>query len=124
MRLYLNTSTEKCEIWLGSSYYSWLAKRELSVKLLKFLQDSLAKEDGDFSSISSIVVFRGPGSYTSLRIGLTVANTLAQSLSVPIVGTIHENWRSEGDERLAEAQSDEIVTPIYLQPAVITKPRK
>ena len=124
MRLYLNTASEKCEIWLGSSYYSWLAKRELSVKLLKFLQDSLAKEDGDFSSISSIVVFRGPGSYTSLRIGLTVANTLAQSLSVPIVGTIHENWRSEGDERLAEAQNDEIVTPIYLQPAVITKPRK
>lgn len=36
--------------------------------------------------LSKIVVARGPGSYTGVRIGVTIAKTLAWSLNIPMVG--------------------------------------
>lgn len=124
MKLYLKTADDVCQIWLDDTKFEWKSERNLSKGLLKFLQQSLEKQKADWSDIDSIVVFRGPGSYTGLRIGLTVANTLADGLEIPIVGTQGNNWQTDGDELLKNNQNHQIVTPIYYQPAVITSPRK
>lgn len=126
MILYLKTADELCQIWLDEQKFTWSAGRELSKGLLQFLQQSLENQRQTWSDVTAIVVFRGPGSYTSLRIGLTVANTLADSLQIPIVGAEGDDWRQTALNRIAQnpTASDGIVTPIYTQDVFITQPRK
>lgn len=38
------------------------------------------------AELSKIVVAKGPGSYTGVRIGVTIAKTLAWTLNIPLVG--------------------------------------
>lgn len=124
MRLYLQTADDWCRLWLNDKLFEQQFGRELSKNLLQFLQQSLESEGRGWSDLTGVVVFRGPGSYTSLRIGTTVANTLADGLQIPIVGSSGENWRAEGDELLKEQTAPQVITPIYYQDAVITQPRK
>lgn len=104
--------------------FSWQAGRDLSDGLLQFLQQCLKEFGVEWADLSGIVVFRGPGSYTSLRIGLTVMNTLADGLNIPIVGTDGETWQAGGLARLEAGDNDKIILPIYLQPVYITQPKK
>ena len=81
----------------------------------------ISKKAGD---ITGIVVFRGPGSFTGLRIGVTVANSLAYSRNVPIVGELGEDWAKKGISRIFAGESDDVVMPEYGGEANITAPRK
>ena len=57
--------------------YEWAAERNLARDMLAYLRDRLAENGASFADISGIGVFRGPGSFTGLRIGLAVLNTIA-----------------------------------------------
>ncbi len=126
--LALKTGDDDCWLWLIDNHqtheFKWTAGRELARGLLKFLKQSLGSLNYDWDDVSGIVVFRGPGSYTGLRIGITVANSLADSLKVPIVGQDGLTWLEEGQKRLASGQDDQLVKPIYVRSPKITKPRK
>jgi universal bacterial protein yeaZ len=126
--LLLKTDQADCYVELRQAerqqQFSWQAGRNLSDGLLQFLQQCLKEFGAEWADLSGIVVFRGPGSYTSLRIGLTVANTMASSLQIPIVGVDDEQWQSDGLARLSAGKDDKIVLPIYLQPVHITQPKK
>lgn len=127
MILLLDTSTPVCKMWLHLEKvhtYEWQADRTLARDLLGYLRDRLAEHGAQFSDISGIGVFRGPGSFTGLRIGMTVLNTLADSLVVPIVAEAGENWREVAVRRLDSGESDHIVLPEYGGEANITKPKK
>ncbi|HMI09224.1 MAG TPA: tRNA (adenosine(37)-N6)-threonylcarbamoyltransferase complex dimerization subunit type 1 TsaB [Candidatus Saccharimonadales bacterium] len=128
MILLLDTSTPVCKIMLVDSdwHYNdeWQADRTLARGLLNYLQEQLQKNGKTFTDISGIGVFRGPGSFTGLRIGLTVLNTMADSLAIPIVGGEGETWRDQVIIKLQSGQNDQIVLPLYGSDAHITKPRK
>jgi len=57
-----------------------------SVRLLPAVKDLLAAAGRTCADLTGVAVSRGPGSFTGLRIGLTVAKTLAQVLSLPVAG--------------------------------------
>jgi len=104
--------------------YEWAAERNLARDMLAYLRDRLAENGVSFADISGIGVFRGPGSFTGLRIGLAVLNTIAHEQRIPIVGVTGDAWREECLVRLQNGRNDEIVLPEYGAEARITKPRK
>jgi tRNA threonylcarbamoyladenosine biosynthesis protein TsaB len=125
MILALKTSADPAEIYLLSdgkviNQKVWLAGRTLARDLLAEIE----KLVGDLATLSGIVIFKGPGSFTGLRIGITTANTLAYSLNVPIVGSVGKNWRTDGLKKLDDKQNDKIVLPEYGALPHITKPKK
>lgn len=105
------------------SYHMWPAHRELATTLLGVIRDQLAHHNASFHDISKVVVFRGPGSFTGLRIGITVANTLAHALGVPIVGEADEHqWLERALTAAQEGRNDTLVLPEYGAEANVTLP--
>ena len=102
----------------------WLADRGLSKGLLRFLEDFLKENHLSFWDVKGLVIFKGPGSYTGLRIGITVFNTYSDTTKIPIVGETGEDWFLKGVKRLECGENDKVVMPKYLAPAHITKQRK
>src|SRR5699024_7344353 len=61
-------------------------KKNHSVRLMPAI-DQLMKEVKVIpEDLTKIVVAKGPGSYTGVRIGLTTAKTMAWALDIPIIG--------------------------------------
>ncbi len=78
----LNVGLAKDDVLIDkTSYYAWQRQSEyMVVEIDKILtKNNVAKED-----ISSLVVSVGPGSYTGIRIALTIAKIMAVALSIPI----------------------------------------
>lgn len=102
----------------------WEAHRQLSDTLLLFIEEMLEQHNADWASLNGVIVFKGPGSFTGLRISITVANTLAQSLTIPVVGTQGETWLERGIAQIEAGADESIVSPEYGGEANITKPKK
>ncbi|OYW83937.1 tRNA (adenosine(37)-N6)-threonylcarbamoyltransferase complex dimerization subunit type 1 TsaB [Candidatus Saccharibacteria bacterium 32-49-10] len=126
----MDTSTPTCRVWLVDDAGAvllqdeWEAGRELSTGILAYIQRILARLDADWDGISGVVAYRGPGSFTGLRIGLTVLNTLSRAQQIPIVGVTGEGWLERGTARLLSGENDTLVMPTYGAAPNITKPRK
>jgi tRNA threonylcarbamoyladenosine biosynthesis protein TsaB len=121
-----SSMTAKLHIVQGgqTNTYEWEAGRTLAKNMLQFLEDKISSHGGSWDDLEGIGILRGPGSYTGLRIGITVLNTLAESLRIPIVGATGDEWVDICLERLSQGETDKVVLPEYGADAHITKPRK
>lgn len=129
MIITLRTDNPDAEIGLYNglkqlSYVTWHADRQLAKELLKMIHGQLQKQNADWQAISGVVVFEGPGSFTGLRIGITVADTLAYGIGAPIVAMQGEDWLHAGITRLQKGENDKLALPHYGAEANITRPKK
>lgn len=96
MKLFIDTtSREKIIIKLDAKKIESEARQDKSQKLLSLIVNGLEKSGKSFKDISEIEVNPGPGSYTGIRVGISVANALAWSLKIPVNG------------------SEQVVVPVY-----------
>lgn len=129
--LLLSLRSDKPEAELGLfedqtqlEHLSWQAHRELSVTIHKQLESLLKKQGKTLHDLQGVVCYKGPGSFTGLRIGLSVANALAYSLNVPIITSSGQQWLRTGIDSLLQGKSDPIALPEYGAPVNITLPKK
>lgn len=102
----------------------WLADRSLADSIHLKIEGLLKGANKDWADIGGIAGFRGPGSFTGLRIGLSVANALAYGLDIPIVGSRGKDWTKAAIKQLLAGKNDKIVLPHYGSLPHITPPKK
>lgn len=128
MILLLDTSTPECRLTLAEGDWryetKWEAERGLAKGLLAYIQSQLEGQGKTWNDLTGLGVFKGPGSFTGLRIGVTVLNTVSYAQGIPIVGETGDDWKETAIQRLLRGESDEVVLPEYGGEANITQPRK
>ena len=110
MKLYLDTSTPVCVLKLDDIEYRWESGRDLAEGLHKFIFDKLQENGKTWTDLSELTFMSGPGSFTGLRIGAAIINTLASELNIPLF-----------DHR---GKKHKIIIPDYGRPANVTPQKK
>lgn len=129
MILTIRTDKPEAEIGLYDTqrrvaYMTWQAHRQLAETIHHRIEELLTEQSKKLEDITAVVCFQGPGSFTGLRIGLTVANALAVSLGVPIVAVQGDDWIEKGIAMITGGKNDIQALPFYGAEAHITPQKK
>lgn len=103
---------------------TWRAHRQLAETIHSKIDNLLTGQNLKLGDIDGIVVFKGPGSFTGLRIGVSVANSLAYGLNVPIIGVNGTDWQQNGIKVLKSGKNSKQTVPEYGGEVFTTKPKK
>jgi tRNA threonylcarbamoyladenosine biosynthesis protein TsaB len=112
MVICFETATNLCSVALCSSTGVISLKESTDLKshasMLTVFIDELLKENGiTVKELEAVAVGKGPGSYTGLRIGVSVAKGIAYAASIPLIGvetTLSMFWGMAG--RVEEIKGD------------------
>jgi len=127
--LALKTDQPEAEIYMMDGQtiikrIAWQAHRQLAETIHVQIKQLLADNELNTNDLGAIVVYQGPGSFTGLRIGVSVANALAYGLSIPVYGAAGAEWLTSGTEKAVQKSASETVVPDYGADAHITQPKK
>lgn len=106
------------------AYSVWPAHRELAETIHLKIKELLGSGDRGLKDLQGIAVYKGPGSFTGLRIGISVANALADSLDIPVMSSTGTDWIETACGSLMKGRDEQIVLPEYGAPAKTTPPKK
>lgn len=85
--LFIDTHSDTLRMALLSDNIEEIIKsdtRNHSEIAIPTLQELLTRTNIELKDIDEIIVVNGPGSFTGVRIGITIAKTIAYSLQIPI----------------------------------------
>jgi tRNA threonylcarbamoyladenosine biosynthesis protein TsaB len=105
-------------------FKSWEAGRELSVQILSEIKSLCKKAQIDLQNLDGIVAYEGPGSYTGLRISVSVVNALGYAHAIPVVGSTGTTWVMQGLQELGNVHGFRPISPVYGGEVYTTKPKK
>lgn len=87
MKLFIDTSDgKKTIVKLEEMVLEKTSKNYDSQQVLILIEEILRKNKKTLKNLTAIEVNLGPGSFTGLRIGMAVANTLGFVLDIPVNG--------------------------------------
>lgn len=92
-------------------------------KTNEYLQQFLKKQKVAIENIKKIVVCSGPGSFTGIRVGVSMAQALGFALNIP-VRAITKNKIPHDLRKLESLKATHALTLHYGQKPNITKPKK
>ena len=94
MKLYIDTSSnQKTIIRLDEEELVENSQPLHSQVVLPMIEELLYKRKKTLQDITNIEVNEGPGSFTGLRVGVSIANALGYALRVPVNGK--KPWEME-----------------------------
>lgn len=68
------------------SCHDHLCARQANVELTSTIQEALVEAGRTMQDLTAILVGKGPGSFTGVRIGIATAKGIAQALELPLLG--------------------------------------
>ncbi len=117
--LQIETSTEVCSVALSENGKLLFLKESLeglnhSKLLTVFIEDLFKENNITLSTIDAVAVGKGPGSYTGLRIGVSVAKGICYALNIPLISVnslkILGNYAAENvDDFFPDAANSDIL---------------
>lgn len=119
MILIIDTTKKECQVTLRegdkTTEIKWLWQKDTGGEALENITKLLGKVGKKLEDIKAILVNIGPGSFTGTRVGVTIGNTLAWSLNIPVF-----SYQSDQKEKMLKEISkskisgfSKIVLPSY-----------
>ena len=130
MYLAIRTDSPQAELYIHDgkkiiAQQKWQAHRELSATIHTQLGQLCRDAGCKIDELNGIIFYSGPGSFTGLRIGVSVANALGASFNAPVVAVTSDSWINTGIMLLAKSpQLFEPVEPTYGGSINITESKK
>lgn len=130
--LHIETSTQNCSIAVSEhgKLLSLIEENKPNIHasaITIFIERALIESKKKIQELTAIAISKGPGSYTGLRIGTSVAKGLCYALDIPLIaidtlkamayGVIHTNQNSVNKNSLLcpmiDARRMEVYSAIY-----------
>jgi tRNA threonylcarbamoyladenosine biosynthesis protein TsaB len=128
MILTIRTDNPQAELGLYQenqqlAYKSWQAHRLLAETIHITAKELLGSLDKDWEVVTGAVFYKGPGSFTGLRIGAAFVNAIATANNVPASAQNGEDWIQKGLQALKNGQGGAVL-PEYGSDPKVTTPKK
>ena len=91
MELSIDTSTRFASVAISAkgeiqSQLSWRSKRNHSIELMPAIREVFRINSISATDLDAVFVARGPGSFSAIRVGMSIAKAIASGVNIPIVG--------------------------------------
>jgi len=108
--LYIRTDKPQAEITVATDnerkHVSWEAGRELSNQILRAIDGLCSDVQITAHDITAVCFYSGPGSYTGLRIGASVAQAIAWGNTAACVAASGDDWQNAAQQQLTSGATE------------------
>jgi tRNA threonylcarbamoyl adenosine modification protein YeaZ len=109
---------------------SWLSNKDEVAKVLPMVEELLEENKTEYRNLEGILVVNGVGAFSATRIGVTIANSLAFALNIPLFQvTVKKNTEIDFKKMAGEVeqglhQSVKIAAAVYDTAPMISPSKK